>query len=449
MASDPREFDLLILGASGFTGKYVVRESLKFLSTPGSPLRTLALAGRNPNKISQTLAWASSPNPPPKVPILHADVSDSESLIPLFCRARLVLSCVGPFRLHGAPVVAACVAAGADYLDISGEPEFMERMEAEFHENAVKAGSLVVSACGFDSVPAELGVVFNSRQWVAPSVPNRVEAYLSLESEKKIVGNLGTFESAVLGVANADKLQELRRSRPRRARPLIPGPPPPKGPLIEHQKFFGLWAVKLPSADSIVVRRTLAALAENPHGLPGVDESEDDIERRARLWSTVKPVHFGVKIGTKSLLGILRIMVTGIFIGLFGKLSFGRNLLLKYPEFFSLGWFSKAGPTEEEVNSATFKMWFLGHGYSDVSLASRGAKPDTEIITRISGPEIGYLTTPIILIQCALIVLGQRGKLPKGGVFPPGIVFVPTDLQERLQENGISFDFISKRALPA
>lgn len=323
----------------------------------------------------------------------------------------------------------------------------MERMEVDFHERAVKNGSLVVSACGFDSVPAELGVVFNSRQWVAPSAPNRVEAYLSLESDKKIVGNVGTYESAVLGVANADKLQELRRSRPRRARPLIPGPPPPRGPMLEHQKTFGLWAVRLPTADSIVVRRTLAALTENPHGLPGVNESEEDTERRTRLWSTVKPVHFGVKIGTKSLLGLLCIMVTGIFIGLFGKTSFGRKLLLKYPEFFSLGSFRKAGPTEEEVHSATFKMWFLGYGYSDVSLASQGAKPDTEIITRISGPEIGYLTTPIILIQCALIVLGERGKLPKGGVFPPGIVFVPTNLQERLQENGISFDFISKRAL--
>lgn len=97
----------------------------------------------------------------------------------------------------------------------------MERMEANYHDKAVETGSLVISACGFDSVPAELGVMFNSRQWEAPSVPNRVEAYLSLESDKRIVGNFGTYESAVLGVANAKKLQELRRSRPRRARPVV------------------------------------------------------------------------------------------------------------------------------------------------------------------------------------------------------------------------------------
>lgn len=117
--------------------------------------------------------------------------------------------------------MAACVESGCDYLDICGEPEFMERMEAGFHEKAAEKGSLVISACGFDSVPAELGLLFNSRQWVPPAVPNRVEAYLSLESSKRIVGNIGTYESAVLGVANVGKLQELRRSRPKKPRPLV------------------------------------------------------------------------------------------------------------------------------------------------------------------------------------------------------------------------------------
>ncbi|CAD5179200.1 unnamed protein product [Musa acuminata subsp. malaccensis] len=441
-----REFDLIIFGASGFTGKYVVREALKFLSAPG-PLRSLALAGRSPSKLAAALQWAASPSPPPPLPLIPADVSHPDSLLALCRRTRLVLDCVGPFRLYGEPVVAACVEAGTDYLDISGEPEFMERMEAKYHEQAEKAGSLVVSACGFDSVPAEMGLMFHSLQWVPPAVPNRVEAYLSLESERRIVGNLGTYESAVLGVANVRQLQDLRKSRPKRARPMIPGPAPPKGPLVEHNKTLGLWALKLPSADAVVVRRTLAMLAENPHGLPGANESDEHAEKRKAYWSTVKPAHFGVKIGTKSILGIFRFMVTGLFIGLFGAFAVGRSLLLKFPEIFSLGWFRKTGPTEEEVRSALFNMWFVGHGYNDISLASQsGKKPDTEVITRVSGPEIGYLTTPITLLQCALIVLSERENLPKGGVLTPGIVFGPTDLQKRLQDNGISFDVISTRA---
>lgn len=326
----------------------------------------------------------------------------------------------------------------------------MERMEARYHEKAVETGSLLVSACGFDSIPAELGVMFNSRQWIPPAVPNQIEAYVSLESDKRIVGNFGTYQSAVLGVANAQELQKLRRSRPRRARPVIPGPAPLRGPLVESQKRIGLWAIKLPSADATVVRRTLSILTENPHGLPGATESPEQREKREAFWSTVKPAHFGVKLGSKSLLDIFRFIILGISIGLLSGLSFGRWLLLKFPSIFSLGWFRKRGPSEDEVESASFKMWFIGRGFSDSSLVSQGnAKPDMEIITRVTGPEIGYIATPIILMQCALIVLSQREILPKGGVFPPGIVFGATDLQQRLQENGISFDVISKSSLPA
>lgn len=449
-SNSPRTYDVVILGASGFTGKYVIREALKFLNTPNSPLKSLALAGRSSSRLAQALKWAAHPNIPPQIPLLIADTTDPNSLTRLAGHAKLILNCVGPFRLYGEPVVAACVESGCDYLDICGEPEFMEKMEAMYHKKAVEKGSLVISACGFDSVPAEMGLMFHTRQWAPPSVPNMVQAYLSLESDKKVVGNIGTYESAVLGVANADKLMELRRSRPRRARPVIPGPAPKKGPIIEHQKELGIWAVKLPSADSIVVRRTLATLTENPRGLPGINESVEHIEKRKAFWSSVKPAYFGVKLGSKSLLGIFRFIAVGMFIGLFGKISFGRWLLLKFPSFFSLGWFRKEGPTEDEVSSASFKMWFVGHGFSDGSLASSGdKKPDVEVITRVTGPEIGYLTTPIILLQCALILLKSRDIMPKGGVFTPGIIFGPTDLQERMQENGISFDFISKNAISA
>ncbi|KAG5400849.1 hypothetical protein IGI04_015456 [Brassica rapa subsp. trilocularis] len=441
-------YDIVILGASGFTGKYVVREALKFLQTPSSPLKSLALAGRNPTRLTQSLEWASRPNPPPSsVDILTADTSDPDSLRRLCTQTKLILNCVGPFRIHGDPVVAACADSGCDYLDISGEPEFMERMEAKYHERAQETGSLIVSACGFDSIPAELGLLFNSKQWEPPSVPNQIEAYLALESTKKIAGNFGTYESAVLGVANAEKLKELRRSRPRKPRPSIHGPPA-KGPTLENQKKIGLWALKLPSADAVVVRRTLTTLTEKPHGLPGLNESPDQIQKREAFWSAIKPAHFGVKITSKSLFGIFRYVTLGVSLGLLSKFSFGRWLLLKFPSVFSLGWFQKKGPSEEEVESATFKMWFIGRGYSEESLVSEGkTKPDMEIITRISGPEIGYITTPIALVQCGLIVLGQRESLVKGGVYTPGVVFGSTDIQQRLEDNGISFEVISKNKI--
>ncbi|KAE8655767.1 putative mitochondrial saccharopine dehydrogenase-like oxidoreductase [Hibiscus syriacus] len=439
-------YDIIILGASGFTGKYVVKEALKFLNIPSSPLKTLALAGRSHEKLTKTLQWAAPP-PSPDVSIIIADTTDPASLLSLCNQTKLLLNCVGPYRIHGEPVVAACASSGCDYLDITGESEFMEKMGAKYHEKAGETGSLIVSACGFDSIPAEMGVLFNTRQWVSPAVPNHLTAYVSLESDKRIVGNFATYESAVLAVANMDELQELRRSRPRKPTLAIPGPPPPEGPSIEYQEQIGLRAVRLPSADAIVVQRTLVTLMDNPRGLPGIKESPEHTEKREAYWSSVKPAHFGVKIASKSLLGIYRIIGVGIFIGLLSRISFGRWLLLKFPSFFSFGWFRKTGPSEEELRSASFKMWFVGYGFSDSSLASEtNSKPDMQIITRVTGPEIGYVTTPISLIQCALIVLSQRKNLPKGGVYTPGIIFGP-DLQERLQENRVSFDLVSKTTL--
>lgn len=76
-----------------------------------------------------------------------------------------------------------------------------------------------------------------------------------------------------------------------------------------------------------------------------------------------------------------------------------------------------------------------------------GKKPDKEIVTRISGPENGYVTTPIVLIQAALLMSDERNRLPKGGVLTPGVVFGGTDYLQRLQNNGISFDVISTRKI--
>nr|GME08998.1 probable mitochondrial saccharopine dehydrogenase-like oxidoreductase At5g39410 [Ipomoea batatas] len=440
-------YDIVILGASGFTGKYVVREALKFLNVPESPLKSLALVGRSPSKVAKVLQWASHPNPPPQIPILTADTTDPISLCRVASQAKIILNCVGPFHLYGEPVVAACVDAGCDYLDITGEMEFVERMEGSYHDRAVKKGSLVICGCGYDSVPAVLGMMFNSRQWVSPAAPNRMEAYQSMESDKRVVLNLGSYETLVLAMANKDKLQELRHCRPQIPQPMIPGPPP-KESIVEHQKEIGLWGVVFPSLDKIAVERMVSCLTENPEGIPGVNETAQQIKKREAFWSTAKPVHFGLNMASKSVLGVVRFITLALLLWIFGRFSTGRWLLMKFPAVFSLGLFSKDGPTEEEVASASFKLWFVGRGYSDASLASKeGKKPDMEIITRVTGPEIGYSATPIILIQCALVLLSQRHELPKGGVFLSGIIFGPTDLQQRLQQNGISFDFISKKKL--
>ena len=113
---------------------------------------------------------------------------------------------------------------------------------------------------------------------------------------------------------------------------------------------------------------------------------------------------------------------------------------------FCLWPFQRGGPTENQVEVAKFKLWFVGRGYSDLAIASMPAhhlEPDMEVITLVSGPEIGYITTPICLVQCASVMLDQRRDLPRGGAYTLGVVFGTTDRQQRLEANGISFKFES------
>lgn len=137
--------DIVILGASGFTGKYVLRELLKFANPPNSVPRKIAIAGRSKEKLAAALTWASgdkNPSLSSSISIYEADVNNVQSLITLCKKTKVLVSCVGPYRKYGRPVVEACVEAGVDYLDITGEPEFMEQMEHLYHEKASQTGLL-------------------------------------------------------------------------------------------------------------------------------------------------------------------------------------------------------------------------------------------------------------------------------------------------------------------
>ncbi|BBM99941.1 hypothetical protein MPTK1_1g25030 [Marchantia polymorpha subsp. ruderalis] len=440
--------DVIIFGASGFTGKYVVRELLKFAeSAPGGGPRRVGIAGRSKAKLSNSLKWALEGKPSPTaVSIFEANVDDPNSLASMCKRTRLLLNCVGPYRKYGEPVVAACVQAGVDYLDITGEPEFMERMEAKFDEQARTNGCLLVSACGYDSIPAEFGALHNARQFQAPALPQTCDSYLVLSSAGGgFHGNFGTWESAVLGIAHQSELQALRKSRPRRARPQIPGLLESSHGIVHYEKNSGTWAVKLPSADAIVVRRTFAKKLENPEGLSSVeDDNPEFLATKQQKWNDIKPVHFGVYASFKQFSGVLGFFLLGIVLFIMAQFKVGRSLLLKYPQIFSFGVFLKEGPSEDDVKNATFQQWFVGKGFSDsTKQITKSTKPDKQIVTRISGPEIGYITTPICLVQCALLVLDRRSTLPKGGVLTPGAAFGTTDLIDRLEQNGVKFDVIS------
>ncbi|MBI1405932.1 MAG: saccharopine dehydrogenase [Caulobacter sp.] len=149
------EFDIIVYGATGFTGR-LVAEYLAGRHGVGGEVKW-AMAGRSADKLA---AVRDEIGAPPNTPLIVADASDPASLKAMVGRARAILTTVGPYQLYGSDLVAACAAAGADYLDLSGEPTWMAQMIAA-HEAAAKAsGARILFSCGFDSIPFELGVLW-------------------------------------------------------------------------------------------------------------------------------------------------------------------------------------------------------------------------------------------------------------------------------------------------
>ena len=148
-----REFDVVVYGATGFTGR-LVAEYLVTRSA-GEDAPRWAMAGRSRAKLEEV---RSSINAASDLPLIVADAADSAALRAMAERCRVVISTVGPYQLYGSPLIEACVATGTGYVDLCGEPAWMRDM-IDAHEAAARAsGARIVFSCGFDSIPFDLGV---------------------------------------------------------------------------------------------------------------------------------------------------------------------------------------------------------------------------------------------------------------------------------------------------
>lgn len=153
--------DIIIFGASGFTGKHTIPYVYKLAQTEGRSL-SWGVAGRSEEKLKTILQEIGKnlETDFSSIPIITADVKDEESLKKMAERARIIINCCGPYRFYGEPVVKACIEAGTHHVDVSGEPQYMETIQLKYSKAAEEKGVYVISACGFDSIPTDMGVVF-------------------------------------------------------------------------------------------------------------------------------------------------------------------------------------------------------------------------------------------------------------------------------------------------
>ena len=150
-----KSFDLIVFGATGFTGR-LVAEYLQNTYGVGGDVRW-AMAGRSASKLAQVRDELGID---PALPLLVADANDEAALADLVAKTKVVLTTVGPYQQYGEPLIRACAKAGTDYVDLCGEPGWMAKMIPELQDTARASGARIVFSCGFDSIPFDLGVVY-------------------------------------------------------------------------------------------------------------------------------------------------------------------------------------------------------------------------------------------------------------------------------------------------
>ena len=153
-----KEFDIIVWGASGFTGRLVAAYLFKQYGTQGD--LKWAMAGRSQEKLTAVRAEVADSS----VPIVLADSNDVASLKAMILRTKVVCTTVGPYVTYGSKLVAACIAHGAHYCDLAGEVQWMRQMIDKHHEEAQANGVKIVHTCGFDSIPSDMGVYFTQKE---------------------------------------------------------------------------------------------------------------------------------------------------------------------------------------------------------------------------------------------------------------------------------------------
>lgn len=387
MKSETREFDLVLFGASGFTGGLVAQH----VAAHAGPGLRIALAGRRAATLNALRERLVAEHPTRShIGVIVADVSDPASLARMAASTRAVLSTVGPFVDYGEPLIKACVEQGTDYLDSTGERPFVLSMIERYDAAARARGVRLIFACGFDSIPADLGVYFTVKQ-LPPGGPVTIASYLS-------------FRGVFSGGTERSALKELAAQRPA--------------------------ADAYAYADAERCGRVIKGRVHRARSIGWVTPFFDAVDSNIILRSAQALDHYGPRftytpwVVYPNLLVMLLLMLVSSIAGALARSALVRTLMMKLMKP------SGQGPTPEQMAKGWFRVRF------------EAESGKTRVSTQVSGGDPGYGATSVMLGQSALCLLEDREHLPQcNGVVTTAAAFGDR-LLERLKAHGLQFQVL-------
>ncbi|MCD6060495.1 MAG: hypothetical protein K0S16_806 [Moraxellaceae bacterium] len=385
-----RRFDLVLFGATGFTGGLVAdylaaasrRESFRW-----------AIAGRDVGKLARVrnrvaaVAGASVPE------ILEADAGDDASMAALAAAATAVITTVGPYARYGEPLLRACAENGTHYTDLTGEPQFVHRMRERYDDVARRTGARIVNSCGFESIPPDLTVLLalqELRRRVGDKVFDSADVVVKGGAEGGGGFSGGTWHSAILAMASAREWWLQRPAEPRDSVHAV------KTPFF-HERHWQRWAVLMPTIDPEVVRHTARVRGDYGH--------------------TFSYGHYLVMKNPAALAAL----VAGVG-GIFTLAQFGptRRWLL-----------GRRAPGEGPSAGQREKGWFNMH----VTASAAGLT----VVAKMSGGDPGYGDTAKMLAEAGLCLALDGNLPPAAGVITPAAAMGET-LFPRLVRAGLRME---------
>jgi short subunit dehydrogenase-like uncharacterized protein len=386
--SPQRSLDVVLLGATGFTGELTA----EYLAEHAPPGLRWALAGRNRSKLEAVRDKLATIDPAlAELELIEADSSDRASLDAMVVRTKVVISTVGPYVQFGEPLVAACAESGTDYVDLTGEPLFVDRMYVAYHATAERTGARIVHSCGFDSIPHDLGAYYTVKELAAKG-PVAVRGVVRAGA----VASGGTFHSAMGIMSRAKETREAAKARRAaehrpegRSSKAVAGKP-------HRDKVLGWWLLPLPTIDATVVARSGAALP-----VYGPRFTYSHYAGAKKPWNAA-----AVALGAGAVMATAQVPPLRNF--LLGRIKQGE------------------GPDEARRAKSWFSVDFVGEG------------DGRTVHTRVRGGDPGYGETSKMLAESALCLAFDDNPKTAGSVTTAQAM--GDNLMGRLVAAGITFD---------